>query len=77
MSNPWLKKNPFMSIWLSAANRMASTMRGQAAAQLARHPVQGTHQAVDLVGAPSRCRHRTSGVRGHPGQGEIGAQGQK
>jgi len=21
MSNPWLKKNPFMSMWLSAANR--------------------------------------------------------
>ena len=36
MSNPWLKKNPFMSIWLSTANRMASTMRGQATAQAKR-----------------------------------------
>lgn len=36
MSNPWLKKNPFMSMWLSAANRIAGTMRGQAAAQAKR-----------------------------------------
>lgn len=32
MSNPWLKKNPFMSMWLSWANRMA----GQATAQTKR-----------------------------------------
>ena len=43
---------------------------GQAPAQLACHPVQGTLKPVDLVGAPGRCRHRTSGVRGHPRQGE-------
>ena len=30
MSNPWLKKNPFMSMWLSTANRMAGSIRGQA-----------------------------------------------
>ena len=36
MSNPWLKKNPFMSLWLSGANRMASTMRSQATAQAKR-----------------------------------------
>lgn len=36
MSNPWLKKNPFMSIWLSEANRIASVMRGQATAQAKR-----------------------------------------
>lgn len=29
MSNPWLKKNPFMSIWLSAANRMAAQAKRQ------------------------------------------------
>jgi hypothetical protein len=34
MSNPWLKKNPFMSLWLSTANRMAGSLRGQAAAQI-------------------------------------------
>lgn len=36
MPNPWLKKNPFMSMWLSAANRIAGTMRGQATAQAKR-----------------------------------------
>lgn len=36
MSNPFLKKNPFMSMWLSAANRAAGTMRGQATAQAKR-----------------------------------------
>lgn len=36
MSNPWLKKNPFMSMWLSGANRMAGAMRGQATAQAKR-----------------------------------------
>ena len=36
MPNPWLKKNPFMSMWLSGANRMAGAMRGQATAQAKR-----------------------------------------
>jgi hypothetical protein len=36
MPNPWLKKNPFMSLWLSGANRIAGTMRGHASAQARR-----------------------------------------
>ena len=36
MANPWLKKNPFMSMWLSTANRVAGTMRGHATAQVRR-----------------------------------------
>jgi len=36
MSNPWLKKNPYMSMWLSGANAVAGSMRGQAAAQAKR-----------------------------------------
>lgn len=36
MPNPWLKKNPFLSIWLSEANRIAGMVRGQAAAQAKR-----------------------------------------
>lgn len=36
MSNPFLKKNPFMSMWLSAANRTVGTLRGQATAQAKR-----------------------------------------
>jgi len=29
MTNPWLKKNPFMSLWLSGANSVANRARGQ------------------------------------------------
>lgn len=36
MANPWLKKNPFMSMWLSMANRVAGPLRGQATAQARR-----------------------------------------
>lgn len=36
MPNLWLKKNPFMSMWLSAANRMFGSMRVQATAQVKR-----------------------------------------
>jgi hypothetical protein len=36
MTNPWLKKNPLMSMWLSGVNRIAATMRGQATAQAKR-----------------------------------------
>ena len=36
MSNPWLKKNPFMSMWLSTANRIGGSLRGQATAQAKR-----------------------------------------
>ena len=36
MSNPWLKKNPFMSLWLSTANRMAGSLRSQATAEAKR-----------------------------------------
>lgn len=36
MPNPWLKMNPFMSMWLSEVNRIAGVMRGQATAQAKR-----------------------------------------
>jgi hypothetical protein len=45
MSNPWLKKNPFMSMWLSNANRVAGSMRGHAVAQAKRQSAQATRQA--------------------------------
>jgi hypothetical protein len=28
MANPWTKKNPFLSLWLSAANAWAGAARG-------------------------------------------------
>lgn len=32
MRNPWTSKNPFMSMWLSAANKSAGTARAKATA---------------------------------------------
>ena len=36
MKNPWLKKNPFLSMWLSGANAASSHVRSQAAAEASR-----------------------------------------
>ena len=36
MTNPWLKKNPFMSMWLSTVNRVSGTLRGQVTGQAKR-----------------------------------------
>lgn len=36
MDTFWFKKNPFMSLWLSAANRVAGLARGQTMAQAKR-----------------------------------------
>lgn len=52
MSNPWLKKNPFMSMWLSGANRMAGTLRGHATAQAKRQINTALTQATkEILGA--------------------------
>ena len=44
-SNPWLKKNPFMSAWLSAAHSMAGPARAQATAQARRTAATVASQA--------------------------------
>ena len=53
MTNPWLKKNPFMSMWLSAANSMMNSMtsaaRGQAAAAAKRQSKAAVSQALPGV----------------------------
>ena len=41
MKNPWLKKNPLMSLWLSGANKVAGAARGQAAAAVKREAGSG------------------------------------
>jgi hypothetical protein len=46
MANPWTKKNPFMSLWLSGANRVASQVRGQAKAEATRQQSALTRQAA-------------------------------
>ncbi len=47
MSNPWLKKNPLMSLWLSTANRMAGSFRGQATAQAKRQMKAAVTEATN------------------------------
>lgn len=47
MSNPWLKKNPLMSLWLSAANRVAGSVRGQATAQAKRQVKAAVTEATN------------------------------
>ena len=67
MSNPWLKKNPFMSMWLSAANKTAAAARGQVTAaakkQVASTQADLTRQVIDawsgqLPKVPARKKRR-------------------
>lgn len=47
MNNPWLKKNPFMSLWLSGANKVAGSARAQVAAAARRQVNQTLTQATE------------------------------
>jgi hypothetical protein len=49
MSNPWLKKNPFMSMWLSAFNSVAGSMRGRAMGQAKRQAKTATTKATKTI----------------------------
>lgn len=65
-SNPWLKKNPFMSMWLSAANSVANTARGQATRQARRNASAAAAQAgsslfsfwTQAAGLTAKSAHR-------------------
>ena len=46
MSNPWTKKNPLMSMWLSGANRVAGSARSQLTAELKKSAAQANKKAV-------------------------------
>ncbi|MDM0052969.1 hypothetical protein [Variovorax sp. J22R115] len=59
MKNPWTKKNPLMSMWLSAANRTMGSARGQATRAAKREigaaQADATRQIVDFwSGKPAR-----------------------
>jgi hypothetical protein len=47
MSNPWLKKNPFMSMWLSGANSIANSARGHGAAEVKRQSTTAANAAIN------------------------------
>ena len=46
MKNPWLKKNPFLSMWMSAANRAAVTARAHGAAAIKREAARASRSAT-------------------------------
>ena len=52
MGNPWTKKNPFMSMWLSSANSAMGSARAQATAatkrQVAAAQADAAKQIVDF-----------------------------
>ena len=47
MSNPWLKKNPFLSLWLSGAHSVAGAARGTLAAEAKRQTQAAMTQATN------------------------------
>ncbi len=49
MSNPWLKKNPFMSTWLSMANRMAGQATAQAKSQISAAVTKATNDNIKAM----------------------------
>lgn len=46
MKNPWTRKNPFLSMWLSGANTVMNTARGHAMAQARRETSNLVRQAT-------------------------------
>ena len=67
MKNPWGKKNPFLSMWLSGANAVAGAARSrvtaeakrQTAAAITRGTKQATKQMTDaLAGTPPAKKRR-------------------
>ena len=52
MRNPWTRKNPFMSLWLSSANKAVGSARGAATAEARRQvtaaQTEATRQMIDL-----------------------------
>jgi len=70
MRNPWTTKNPFMSIWLSSANKVMGSARGQATAaakrQVASFQADAAKQVIDFwsgktIAPPSRKKRPRRG----------------
>lgn len=54
--NPFLKKNPLMSMWLSAANTWAGAARGAMTAEARRLQKAATKAALRPASAPKKGR---------------------
>jgi poly(hydroxyalkanoate) depolymerase family esterase len=55
MSNPWLKKNPFMSMWLSGANSVANTARARIGAEMNRQSASVANKAMSSLASLTRA----------------------
>lgn len=49
MKNPWTKKNPFMSMWLSGANAVAGSTRARITAEARRQATNVEKEAAKQV----------------------------
>jgi hypothetical protein len=49
MTNLWTKKNPLLSIWMSAANAVIGAARGRATAQAKRQASAWMRQSTDQM----------------------------
>lgn len=49
MKNPWTKKNPFLSMWLSGANAIGGAARGHAARESRRQASTAVSNATKQV----------------------------
>ena len=63
MKNPWIRKNPLMSMWLSGANAIFGAARGRASAEAKRQTKtmmsEMTKAAVDFWNPkPTAARRR-------------------
>jgi hypothetical protein len=68
MWNPWTKKNPFMSMWLSGANALVGSARGRTIAEAKRQTsllaAEGTRQMIKFwtdvpIATPKRKRRKS------------------
>jgi hypothetical protein len=53
MGNPWTKKNPFMSMWLSSANSIIGSAHGKATAEIKRQAATAQADATRWSGKPA------------------------
>jgi hypothetical protein len=49
MRNPWIKKNPLMSIWMSAANTVIGSARSRVTAEAKRQAATGMTQSAKQI----------------------------
>ena len=49
MKNPWTRKNPFLSMWLSGANAIAGSVRGHAISHAKRQMTAAVKKSTKQV----------------------------